>query len=122
MTPIRPTPEQLSHLNDMLAAGDTYVAISRYLGVNVDTLKRILVREGLSTSITAAKYVAAEEVQMWTRPCMGCKSTAPRPKNLYFCDDCRPEDDGTPDASSYFVSTSTRHSPSPLPLRRASAG
>ena len=49
----------------------------------VDTLKRILVREGLR-DFEGAKYVVARKVTvaMWERPCMDCKSTELRPKKL----------------------------------------
>jgi hypothetical protein len=60
------------------------------IGVCVDTLKRILVREGLR-EFEGAKYVVArkEMVHTWTRPCMECGSTEERPKNFYYCRPCR---------------------------------
>ena len=60
------------------------------IGVCVDTLKRILVREGLR-EFEGAKYVVArkETVAMWSRPCMDCGCTEERPKNWYYCKKCR---------------------------------
>ena len=56
------------------------------IGVCVDTLKRILVREGLR-DFEGAKYVVArkETVATWERPCMDCGCTEQRPKNWYYC-------------------------------------
>lgn len=58
------------------------------IGVCVDTLKRILVRRGLA-NFEGAKYVATDRRAKWTRPCIGCRCTKPRPRGLYFCDPCR---------------------------------
>lgn len=71
-------------------ANVTLTEAARKLSVCVDTLKRILVREGLR-DFEGAKYVVArkETVNMWTRPCMDCGSTELRPKNWYYCRKCR---------------------------------
>ena len=68
----------------------TLTEAARRLDVCVDTLKRILVREGLR-DFEGAKYVVARKVTvaMWERPCMDCKSTELRPKNWYYCKKCR---------------------------------
>lgn len=60
------------------------------LEICVDTLKRILVREGLR-EFEGAKYVVARKdtITTWERPCMECGDTEPRPKNWYFCKSCR---------------------------------
>lgn len=62
--------------------------LAQRLGVCVDTMKRMLVRRGLA-KFTAAKYVASTKPRLWARPCIGCKSTAPRARNLFFCEACR---------------------------------
>ena len=55
----------------------------------VDTLKRLLHREGLQT-FEGAKYVAINEnpIKMWNRPCIRCKCEKSRPKNQYVCTPC----------------------------------
>ena len=64
--------------------------VATRIGVCVDTLKRILVREGIR-EFEGAKYVVArkESVSMWDRPCMECGKRESRPKNWYYCKDCR---------------------------------
>lgn len=71
-------------------ARTSYADMARKLKVNIDTLKRILVREGLR-EFDGAKYAVAREtfVELWKRPCMRCKSREQRPKNMYFCKKCR---------------------------------
>jgi hypothetical protein len=69
-----------------------------HLNVCVDTLKRILVREGIA-DFSAAKYVIANseitKTETWHRPCMNCGSTRPRPKWQYTCNACKKNrDDG----------------------------
>ena len=56
----------------------------------IDTAKRILHRNDI-IHFDGAKYEKRRDhdLKMWSRPCMGCKSTDPRPKNQYFCDTCR---------------------------------
>lgn len=66
----------------------SYAEMARRFGVCSDTLKRILVREGIA-EFEGAKYVPRREVKLWTRPCINCKDTTPRPKNLYLCEECR---------------------------------
>ena len=69
----------------------TYVAMARRIGVCVDTLKRILVRYGIK-DFTNPKYFAANQkpqVPTWTRPCMICGDTKPRPKPKYICHTCK---------------------------------
>lgn len=64
--------------------------VASQLGVCVDTLKRILVREGIR-DFEGAKYVVArkEVVNMWDRACMDCGTKEQRPKNWYYCKACR---------------------------------
>ena len=71
-------------------ARTTYAQMARKLGVNVDTLKRILQREGLR-EFEGAKYQLSREntTAMWDRPCMACGDTKSRPRHWYYCVDCR---------------------------------
>lgn len=68
----------------------SYTAMAEQVGVCVDTLKRILAREGIE-EFDAAKYVVAPKLslQTWERPCIGCRSKERRPKWQYFCDRCQ---------------------------------
>lgn len=61
-----------------------------HLGCCVDTLKRKLMVLGIA-EFSGSKYVAAvpRYSQTWTRPCMDCGSTKPRPRNHYYCPTCR---------------------------------
>lgn len=67
-----------------------YTEMAVRMGVCVDTLKRILQREGLAT-FEAAKYAVSmsyEEPQTWERPCLKCRDATPRPKWQYLCERC----------------------------------
>lgn len=68
----------------------SYSVLAQRLGCCTDTLKRILAREGLQ-EFDSAKYAVCptRHTKTWSRPCMGCGSTKPRPKNHYFCKPCR---------------------------------
>ena len=68
----------------------SYLAMAKRIGCCVDTLKRILVREGLQ-EFDGAKYQVkrAHDQDMWDRPCIVCKDTTPRPRNQYMCGKCR---------------------------------
>lgn len=67
-----------------------FTELAGRIGCCVDTLKRILMREGLA-EFEGAKYAVRRDHDeaMWTRPCMSCKCCRPRPKNHYFCARCR---------------------------------
>ena len=67
----------------------SYSDLARRVGCCVDTLKRILVREGLQ-EFDGAKYQVRRDfsANTWTRPCMSCRSTEERPKNWFFCKSC----------------------------------
>lgn len=60
------------------------------MGVCVDTLKRLLVKQGLR-DFPGAKYQVARVHQQdtWDRPCISCGRRDPRPRNWYFCRPCR---------------------------------
>lgn len=70
----------------------SYSDLAQRIGCCVDTLKRILVREGLQ-EFDGAKYQVRREFdeKTWERPCMSCGSTEKRPKNWFFCRPCRRE-------------------------------
>ena len=64
--------------------------IARDIGCCSDTLKRILMREGLA-EFEGAKFIPRKDhaPSLWRRPCMRCKDDTPRAKNLYLGDRCR---------------------------------
>ena len=68
----------------------SYVQMAKEVGVCADTLKRILVRHGIA-HFESAKFAVAmsAKVEMWTRPCMNCGDTTPRPKWKYICNKCK---------------------------------
>lgn len=70
----------------------TFTTMAQHVGCCVDTLKRVLVREGLR-SFEGAKYQVSRDFQekMWDRPCLTCKKPEQRPKNWFFCRACRRE-------------------------------
>lgn len=85
------TEEHLDYLRSAVASGSiSYPEMARRIGVCTDTCKRILHKHGI-VEFTGAKYVVSRPIKVdtWTRPCMGCRSTEPRPRNHYFCSDCR---------------------------------
>lgn len=84
----------------MLDEGYTYRSMAERFDVCTDTLKRILMREGLA-EFEGAKYAVApsKSEQMWTRPCIKCRTTEPRPKWQYICDSCKSDEhSGLPDS------------------------
>jgi hypothetical protein len=70
-------------------ASVTYQFAAEKLSICVDTLKRVLMREGLA-HFPAAKYLPSRRSapNKWTRPCISCGSTKSRPKYQYRCDRC----------------------------------
>lgn len=85
------TKEQVERLRYMLDNDYSYRAMAKMFGVCTDTLKRMLVREGLA-EFEGAKYVVGSkgsDYVMWKRPCMKCKDETPRPKWQYICDRCK---------------------------------
>jgi len=69
---------------------ETYPAMAKRLGCCVDTLKRILVREGLQ-DFDGAKYQVRRRnnVTFWQRPCLDCGSEQSRPRMWFYCSPCR---------------------------------
>lgn len=71
----------------------SYHVAAKRIGCCVDTLKRILMREGLQ-DFDGAKYQVGrreDKTKMWERPCIACGSKESRPKLWYFCTPCRSE-------------------------------
>ena len=68
----------------------TYALMADKIGVCVDTLKRMLVREGLQ-EFDGAKYQLKRDtdIKMWSRPCLDCLDETPRPKMWFYCRECR---------------------------------
>jgi IS30 family transposase len=92
---------QKKRLRYMLDNQYTYRAMADYMNVCTDTLKRILVREGMA-EFDGAKYAVSPQKslqKMWNRPCMKCKDDSARPKWQYICDRCKSTTDssGLPD-------------------------
>jgi IS30 family transposase len=86
--PLTPTERDL--LRYMLDQHYTYRSMAARFGVCTDTIKRILMREGIA-EFEGAKYAVApsKSEQIWERPCINCRSTKPRPKWQYVCDPCK---------------------------------
>ena len=69
---------------------ESYGAMAKRIGCCVDTLKRILVREGLQ-EFDGAKYQVKRKnnVSFWQRPCLDCGSEEDRPRMWFYCTPCR---------------------------------
>jgi len=67
-----------------------YTEQARRIGVSVDTLKRILVKNGIA-EFDGAKYARPpfEDAPRWDRPCIKCGSTEDRLRAYYLCTSCR---------------------------------
>lgn len=76
--------------NEDMKREEYFTTMARQLDVCVDTLKRILAREGIRY-FDAAKYEPAPKLalQMWDRPCTECRAKERRPKWQYFCTRCQ---------------------------------
>ena len=83
--------EDRQALSEMLDDGYTYKQMAAYMEVCTDTLKRILVREGLA-NFDGAKYAIApshkSQQKIWERKCLKCKKLVTLPKWQYICDRC----------------------------------
>jgi TorA maturation chaperone TorD len=64
--------------------------LADHIGCCIDTLRRILMREGLA-HYDAAKYVVAESRRQrkWCRPCLVCGTKEERPLWQYVCARCK---------------------------------
>ena len=95
------TEGQRDLLEWMLHNDYSYRAMARRLDISSDTLKRVLIREGLA-EFDGAKYAIVsqdvENLDLWDRPCLKCKSSEPRTRWQYVCNNCKPiESVGLPD-------------------------
>lgn len=87
------TKSDIEYLRVAVEKKITYNRMAEEIGCCPDTLKRLLVREGLA-SFEGAKYgmsLRRERLKtesLWQRPCMICKDTKPRPVGQYVCDKC----------------------------------
>lgn len=86
------TDDDREALSNMLDDGFTYKEMASYMEVCTDTLKRILVREGLA-EFDGAKYAVApshkSQMKTWDRDCLKCRKKHTMPKWQYICDKCK---------------------------------
>jgi len=94
-------------LSDMLDDGFTYKEMASYMEVCTDTLKRILVREGLA-EFDGAKYAVApshkSQQKTWERACLKCRKSITMPKWQYVCDKCKSHNESQGIADEYIFS------------------
>lgn len=93
-------PADLEWLRNNYSLHPMTVSAAR-LGICVDTLKRLLVREGLR-NFKGAKYIQRPRPtpkDKWTRPCICCGCTDSRPRLQYKCDPCTSQTSAHHDAS-----------------------
>ena len=83
------TPEQLEWLRSAhsLRVHPSLMAI--HLGYHIDTIKRLLDRYGIQEALSPKHITTSADDHLWSRPCMRCKTTNPRPRNQYICDRCK---------------------------------
>lgn len=88
--PLTLTSDQLQYLREASASNVPATTMAKHIGCCTDTLKRILMRHNIAY-YDGAKYATSRthNTETWTRPCMCCKTTAPRPRWQYVCDKCR---------------------------------
>lgn len=84
------TDADIQQIKDIYETNHDPTDVANLIGCCVDTAKRILMRHSIAF-FEGAKYVTSEQsrVKKWTRPCMRCKCTEPRPMWQYFCDKCK---------------------------------
>ena len=75
------------YLVEAVANDHSYASMAERIDVCVDTLKRILHRNGI-VEFEGAKFQTRTGYKMWDRPCMKCGTQELRPKNQYICDKC----------------------------------
>lgn len=87
---------ELSYLDLAVHTQVPYAEMAKTLSVCTDTLKRILMREGLAY-FDGAKFVVSQtltlKTTLWTRPCTTCGCTRPRPKYQFRCNRCHELED-----------------------------
>lgn len=79
--------DERAYLENALQGRVSFEDMAEHIGVHVDTLKRLLMRNGLAR-FNAAKYARTDPPNIWRRPCIRCGDDAPRHRNQYFCDYC----------------------------------
>jgi len=98
---------ELNAVKLMLELNYSYRDMAKEMGVCTDTLKRILVREGLA-EFEGAKYACKPEhknfSQTWKRPCLKCKDDSPRPKGQFICSECKRANEVYQGASDAWLS------------------
>ena len=89
MTRIKLSDDDIAWLRDVHEY-ESYPDMAKRFGCCVDTLKRILVREGLQ-DFDGAKYQVRRKsnVTFWQRPCLDCGSDESRPRMWFYCTSCR---------------------------------
>ena len=87
---------ELRYLDLAIHERIAYAEMAQTLSVCTDTLKRILMREGLAF-FSGAKFVVAQSTTvkrpLWNRPCTVCGCTRPRPKFQFRCASCHENED-----------------------------
>jgi IS30 family transposase len=88
------TDDQRKALYEALENQQTYTQMADLIGVCVDTIKRILHREGIR-EFDGAKYAVSPanrlnrlNEEQWDRPCLKCRKQVPRPHGHYLCSKC----------------------------------
>ena len=91
---IKVSPLQIEWLREARRLGLSYAEMALSMSCCEDTLKRILVRYGLAT-FTSDKYTLSRsphhtspQTEKWSRPCIRCRCSKPRPIRQYICDRC----------------------------------
>ena len=83
------TSEQLAWLRQAYKDRVRPDLMAAHLGFHVDTIKRLLDRHGIHVALSSKHITTDQPEPTWTRPCMCCKSTEPRPKSQYICTPCK---------------------------------
>lgn len=82
----------IAYLRRAVSENIHFKDMAAHLGVCVDTLKRILMREGIC-EFDGAKFIPSirrrAATATWSRPCINCRSTTPRPHGQYICASCK---------------------------------
>lgn len=96
------SPEQIEWLRSAYELKVHPSLMALHFGLHIDTIKKLLDRYDIAPALSP-KHIATRppKTDTWTRPCMKCKSTDPRPINQYVCTACKydnsSETSGLPD-------------------------
>ena len=88
--PARPVIQaDVDYLKKAWASNTPLPVMAGAVGCHIDTLKRILNREGIAI-FEAAKYQSSNRrrTATWNRPCLKCGSTKSRPRMQFICKPC----------------------------------